>query len=151
MLSSSPQMPLAEHFIALSCISVGIGPAGSTSMVASVTSPSVHAFLPTNIPPCRWVSLVDYRGSVVEECFVAPTTGITDFRTPTTGLTEAHLHPSTFLHLVESAPDPLLLAAGRTVSFQTAQQRVSEAIRGKILIGHSIWNDLSGKTLSTSG
>lgn len=30
------------------------------------------------------------------------------------------------------------------LSFATVQQRVAQLIKGKVLVGHCLWNDLSG-------
>lgn len=71
------------------------------------------------------VSIVDYKGAVVFDKFVSPTMPVTDYRTVTTGITSAHLQ------LPEAWP------------FQAVQQHVANLFKGKILVGHSIWNDLS--------
>jgi hypothetical protein len=89
---------------------------------------------------------VDWRGKVIMEYFVAPTMEITNYR----GLTKEQLDPSMLFFnniarfwCTESAD------SGRTTPFPTVQQRVAQAIRGKLLIGHALWNDLSGNfTLS---
>lgn len=94
--------------------------------------------------PSRWLAVIDYRGKVVLEHFVAPTSPVSDYRTSTTGLTESHLHSSRPL-LLQFLPLTDVSAAGKTISFETARQRVSEAIRDKVVIGHALWNDLSGK------
>ncbi|KAF6766143.1 ribonuclease H-like domain-containing protein [Ephemerocybe angulata] len=98
--------PSTEQFLALSCANVGVGPGGTTTMLARV-------------------SIVDYKGAVVFDKFVSPTMPVTDYRTVTTGITSAHLQ------LPEAWP------------FQAVQQHVANLFKGKILVGHSIWNDLS--------
>ncbi|TFK30345.1 hypothetical protein FA15DRAFT_683734 [Coprinopsis marcescibilis] len=98
--------PSSESFLALSCSNVGVGPGGTTAMLARV-------------------SIVDYKGSVVFDHYVVPTLPVTDYRTAVTGITETHLRPP------------------QAWSFQTIQQHVAALIKGKILVGHSLWNDLS--------
>ncbi|GLB36052.1 putative EXOIII [Lyophyllum shimeji] len=98
--------PSSDLFLAMSCSNVGVGPGGTTSMVARVV-------------------IVDYRGKVIFDKYVAPTMQVTDYRTSTTGITEAHL------------------SSGNVWPFNTVQQYVASLIDGKILVGHSIWNDLS--------
>ncbi|KAF9015081.1 hypothetical protein BDQ17DRAFT_1229133 [Cyathus striatus] len=103
-------VPTSDQFLALSCSNVGVGPGGTTSMVARV-------------------SIVDYRGSVVFDKYVAPTMdvrrAVTDYRTSATGITQAHLY------------------SGDAWAFSVVQQYVASLIKGKILVGHSLWNDLS--------
>ncbi|EFI28608.1 hypothetical protein CC1G_13634 [Coprinopsis cinerea okayama7 len=71
------------------------------------------------------VSIVDYRGAVVYDHYVVPTLPVTDYRTGATGITESLLQPP------------------QARSFQIVQQQVANLIKGKILVGHSLWNDLS--------
>ncbi|KAF8739294.1 hypothetical protein AX14_010078 [Amanita brunnescens Koide BX004] len=98
--------PSPEQFLALSCINVGVGPGGTTSMVARV-------------------ALVDYQGHIVLDKFVTPTLPVTDYRSSATGITEEEL------------------ASSEALSFPVVQQHVANLIKGKILVGHSLWNDLS--------
>ncbi|RDB29269.1 RNA exonuclease 4 [Hypsizygus marmoreus] len=98
--------PPSDRFLAISCSNVGVGPGGTTSMLARVV-------------------IVDYRGKVVFDRYVSPTMQVTDYRTSTTGISEAHLKSSDVW------------------SFSMVQQYVANLIDGKILVGHSIWNDLS--------
>jgi len=95
-----------DQFLAISCINVGVGPGGTTSMLAQV-------------------SLVDYRGTEVFDKYVAPTMPVTDYRTSTTGLTQERLH------------------SGDVWSFDRIQREVANLIKGRVLVGHCIWNDLS--------
>ncbi|KAJ2928760.1 hypothetical protein H1R20_g8157, partial [Candolleomyces eurysporus] len=95
-----------EQFLALSCTNVGVGPGGTTTMLARV-------------------SIVDYKGTVIFDRYVLPTMPVTDYRTVTTGIGASHLQPP------EAWP------------FQAVQQQVANLLKGKILVGHSIWNDLS--------
>lgn len=74
------------------------------------------------------VVLVDYRGATVFDSHVAPTMAISDYRTSVTGLLPVHL---------AGAP-----------AFATVQQVVAATIRGKVLVGHAIWHDLSGRSPS---
>ncbi|EJD03999.1 uncharacterized protein FOMMEDRAFT_146095 [Fomitiporia mediterranea MF3/22] len=93
-------------FLALSTICCGVGPGGSTSMVAKV-------------------SLVDYRGSTVLDVYVRPTMPVTDYRTTTTGIEQKHLNSDS------------------AMPFNTVQSMIAERIKGKVLVGHSLWQDLS--------
>lgn len=71
------------------------------------------------------VAIVDYRGQVVLDTFVAPSpaTPVADYRTASTGIQPHHLH---------NAP-----------AFSAVQARVAQIIQNRILVGHSLWNDLS--------
>ncbi|KIK70902.1 hypothetical protein GYMLUDRAFT_89902 [Collybiopsis luxurians FD-317 M1] len=61
-----------KQIYAISCINVGVGPGGTTSML------------------CR-IAIVDFRGNAILDTYVAPTMKITDYRTATTGIEPAHL------------------------------------------------------------
>ncbi|KAH6917485.1 hypothetical protein BKA70DRAFT_1367910 [Coprinopsis sp. MPI-PUGE-AT-0042] len=98
--------PTVEQYIALSCTNVGVGPGGTTTMLARV-------------------SLVEYRGAVLYDRFVAPTLPVTDYRTAVTGITAGDLQPP------------------NAWPFSVVQQEVANLIKGKVLVGHSLWNDLS--------
>ncbi|KAF8640507.1 hypothetical protein AX17_000169 [Amanita inopinata Kibby_2008] len=71
------------------------------------------------------VALVDYRGHIVFDKFVAPTLPVTDYRHSTTGMSEADLYSS------------------EAWTFTAVQQYIANLIKGKILVGHCLWNDLS--------
>lgn len=94
----------------------------------------------------RRVAIVDYRGQIVYHTYVQPTIPVTDYRTATTGIEPQHLHPSKLFpneaghSLSAYTIRPLDTAA----PFNDVQQRVANLIRGKILIGHTLWHDLSG-------
>ncbi|KAH9947154.1 hypothetical protein B0H21DRAFT_856627 [Amylocystis lapponica] len=71
------------------------------------------------------VAIVDYRGRDVYWTFVQPTMTVSDYRTSTTGIEPANLEPSA------------------VKKFSEVQQHVANLIKGKILVGHSLWQDLS--------
>ncbi|KIM75408.1 hypothetical protein PILCRDRAFT_79081 [Piloderma croceum F 1598] len=99
-------IPTKDQFLSISCINVGVGPGGTTSMLARV-------------------SIVNYIGEKVLDAFVAPTMPVTDYRTPTTGISAEHLN------------------SDAAIAFNALQQHVANMIKGKIIVGHSLWNDLS--------
>ncbi|KAI0313506.1 hypothetical protein OF83DRAFT_527583 [Amylostereum chailletii] len=98
--------PAPEQILAISCVSVGVGPGGTTAMLARV-------------------AITDYRGNQLLDCYVAPTMTVSDFRTATTGIEPAHL----------SSPS--------AYPFGQIQKHVAGIIRDKVIVGHSLWNDLS--------
>ncbi|KAF1741464.1 hypothetical protein MXB_453 [Myxobolus squamalis] len=67
------------------------------------------------------VSLLDYNGNVLYDTFVSPTEPIIDFRTQYSGVTSK---------LLVGAP-----------AFKEVQEKVSNLIKGKIIVGHSLKND----------
>jgi len=71
------------------------------------------------------VAIVDYKGNTVLDTLVHPTCQVTDYRTATTGIEQSH-----FL-------------SGKAMAFNAVQQHVANIIKGKVLIAHSLWNDLS--------
>ncbi|KAF8168190.1 hypothetical protein B0H34DRAFT_684529 [Crassisporium funariophilum] len=98
--------PSLDQLLSISCINVGVGPGGTTNLLARI-------------------AIVDYRGTTVFDQYVAPTTVVTDYRTATTGITQAHLY------------------SADAWNFNMVQSYVSNISRGKILVGHSLWNDLA--------
>ncbi|KAJ7392102.1 REX4, RNA exonuclease 4 [Desmophyllum pertusum] len=68
------------------------------------------------------VSIVNSHGHVVYDSFVAPQEKVVDYRTPVSGIRPANL---------KNAPD-----------FKTVQLEVSKLLKGKILVGHALKNDL---------
>ncbi|KAI0375266.1 hypothetical protein BV20DRAFT_960367 [Pilatotrama ljubarskyi] len=71
------------------------------------------------------VAIVDYRGQTVFCTYVLPTNTVTDYRTSTTGIQASDLQP------------------GNAMPWREVQQRVAQLIRDKILVGHTLWQDLS--------
>lgn len=70
---------------------------------------------------------------------------MTDYRTATTGITPAHLSSGKpFLQhkFIRTVFTPSTADAW---TFGVIQNYVSNFFRGKILVGHSLWNDLAGK------
>lgn len=73
------------------------------------------------------VSMVNYHGHQIYDSFVQPKEAITDYRTWVSGIT------------------PQLLRGART--FETVQADVAKLLDGRILIGHSVKNDLEALLL----
>ncbi|TCD67092.1 hypothetical protein EIP91_000555 [Steccherinum ochraceum] len=106
--------PTPALIIGLACTVVGVGPGGSTHMLASV-------------------AVVDYRGQTLLDTYVQPTMQVSDYRTATTGIVEGHLAP------------------GSAMRFQDVQARVADLMKGKVVVGHSLWLDLSGTRVADAG
>ncbi|KAF8344141.1 uncharacterized protein EI90DRAFT_3028412 [Cantharellus anzutake] len=68
------------------------------------------------------VSLVDYRGRAIIDTYIRPTAPVASYRTPQTGIEPHHLENG--------------------IPFNQARDFVASAIGGKILVGHSLWQDL---------
>ncbi|KAI0257474.1 hypothetical protein BJV78DRAFT_39591 [Lactifluus subvellereus] len=128
--------PNADQVLAMSCTVVGVGPGGNTSMVARV-------------------SICDFRGAILLECYVVPTMAVTDYRTSTTGITPAHLssrkppppqNPKSYFAFkvdLELTRHPCKATATK---FTDVQRNVADIIKDKVIVGHSLWNDLSGRS-----
>ncbi|KAL8657943.1 MAG: hypothetical protein Q9226_001409 [Calogaya cf. arnoldii] len=82
---------------------------------------------PENESALARVSIVNYHGDQIYDSFVKPKEAITDYRTFVSGIT------------------PKLLQEART--FESVQADVAALLRGKILIGHSVKNDLEALLL----
>ncbi|KAI0931852.1 hypothetical protein AcW1_000861 [Taiwanofungus camphoratus] len=81
---------------------------------------------PGGSTPMLAVVIVNFRATTVFETFVQPTMPVSDYRTGTTGIEPAHLDSN-----------------NNAMKFNEVRQRVANLIRGKILVGHSLWVDLS--------
>lgn len=64
-------------------------------------------------------------GHVLLDVFVRPKERVTDYRTWVSGVTEHDLR-----------------AGGPAISFEDVQKRVAELLKGRILVGHAVHNDL---------
>ncbi|KAI0284968.1 hypothetical protein BGY98DRAFT_946467 [Russula aff. rugulosa BPL654] len=71
------------------------------------------------------VAICDYKGDPVLDYYVVPTMAVTDYRTSTSGITATHL------------------TSGEAKPFEFVQVHVAEVIKDKVVVGHSLWNDLS--------
>ncbi len=74
------------------------------------------------------VSIVNFYGYTILDTFVKPKEHVTDWRTWVSGVTAAHMKDA--------------------ISFQDAQKQVADLMKNRILIGHSIQNDLKVLMLS---
>ncbi|KAL8728183.1 MAG: hypothetical protein Q9166_005577 [cf. Caloplaca sp. 2 TL-2023] len=82
---------------------------------------------PDNESAIARVSIVNYHGDQIYDSFVQPKEAVTDYRTFVSGIT------------------PKLLQEART--FESVQADVAALLQGKILVGHSVKNDLEALLL----
>lgn len=94
------------------------------------------------------VAITDFRGENIYERYVAPTLQVTDYRTGVTGITEEHLSRYSIFPLRRPVID--LCYAGSAYKFSQVQRQVADIIRNKTIVGHQLWNDLSGETWNSS-
>ncbi|KDQ12015.1 hypothetical protein BOTBODRAFT_162195 [Botryobasidium botryosum FD-172 SS1] len=76
------------------------------------------------------VSLVNFHGAIILDCFVRQKERVTDYRTFVSGIREDDL----------VGPDAL--------PFDVVQKKVNELIQDRILVGHAVHNDLKALLLS---
>lgn len=139
-------IPSNDRILALSCSNVGVGPGGTTAMLAYVNSilRLARCYL-TRFVPSR-VSIVDFRGNEILDTFVAPTMQVSDYRTTTTGIEASHLLASELTFSAAALIDTdFITDVGDIPTFDRVQQHVAELIKGKVIVGHSLWHDLSGR------
>ncbi|KAJ7940053.1 hypothetical protein B0H13DRAFT_1586655 [Mycena leptocephala] len=96
------QYPSPEDIVSLATICVGVGPGGTTSMLARQISTRI-------------------QGECLLDTFVRPTMPVTDHR----GI------------------QPWQLTSHDAVPFEVVQQTIANIIRGKIIVGYKLWDDLS--------
>ncbi|KAI9060564.1 hypothetical protein FKP32DRAFT_1577974 [Trametes sanguinea] len=115
-------VPPPEKFLGIATTSVGCGPGGGTPMIARV-------------------AVVDYKGREIFCSYVLPTNPVTDYRTNTTGIQAAHLQPGEpSVGICATSAHPV---SGNALPWKEVQQQVAQLIRDKILVGHTLWQDLS--------
>lgn len=93
--------------------------------------------------PCSRVALTDFKGKIILDCYVAPTFPVTDYRYKVTGITAADLgeHP---LFSRQRRFTTCFVYTANASEFSQVQRRVADMIRNKTIVGHQLWNDLSG-------
>jgi RNA exonuclease 4 len=101
-------------YIALDCEMVGVGPPTVDERTGKITTESYLAR----------VSLVNYHGEVVLDAFVKPKERVTDYRTHVSGVR------------------PEDLVGPNALSLEDVQRRVADVLKGRILVGHAVFNDL---------
>ncbi|KAF7320105.1 FAD/NAD(P)-binding domain-containing protein [Mycena kentingensis (nom. inval.)] len=98
--------PAPEQIVGLSTVSVGVGPGGTTSMVARVV-------------------VVNFQGETLLDKYVLPTIPVVNFRAAQTGISAWHL------------------SSKEAIPFSVLQSTLAKILRGKVIVGHSIWEHLS--------
>lgn len=98
-------------YVAIDCEMVGVGPDGTDSALARV-------------------SIVNYNGAVLLDCYVKPQEKVTDYRTYVSGIEAHHLE------------------SDEALTFKEAQYKTEAIIRNRILVGHAVYNDLQALILS---
>lgn len=98
-------------YVAIDCEMVGVGPDGIDSALARV-------------------SIVNFNGAVLLDCYVKPQEKVTDYRTHVSGIEPHHL------------------TSDEALTFKEAQFKTEAIIRNRILVGHAVYNDLQALILS---
>jgi len=97
----------------------------------------------------RRVAIVNYVGVTILDHFVKPTLPVSDYRTNVTGILAGDLGSSKCRAFIDaSTPCVLKFSLDNALTFEETQQSVALIIADKIIVGHSLWNDLSGALLS---
>jgi RNA exonuclease 4 len=77
------------------------------------------------------VSIINYNGHILYDVYVQPEGQVTDYRTWVSGI-QPHM----------------LREANGAVTFQTALEQSQKLLKNKILVGHSLQNDLKSLTIT---
>jgi RNA exonuclease 4 len=101
-------------YIAMDCEMVGVGPASTDERTGKIITESSLAR----------VSLVNYHGEIVMDAFVKQKERVTDYRTHVSGVRSKDLVGLSVL------------------SLEDVQKRVADMLKGRILVGHAVFNDL---------
>jgi RNA exonuclease 4 len=138
-------IPSSDKILAMSCTNVGVGPGGTTAMLAFVIrivhcARFVYKTYFIDASP-SWItrgksSLIHMYPLPCKLATTAPLLRVLNL--PTFSLVSSSLQCYLFgVHPITSSAD--------TPAFSQVQQLVADRIKGKVLVGHSLWNDLSGK------
>lgn len=110
-------------YIALDCEMVGVGPATTDERTGKIITESTLAR----------VSLVNYHGETVLDAFVKQKERVTDYRTHVSGVR------------------PEDLVGPNALTLEDVQKKVADILKGRILIGHAVFNDLKVSFESATG
>lgn len=108
-------------YVALDCEMVGVGPPTTDPRTGKIITESSLAR----------VSLVNYHGETVLDVFVKQKERVTDYRTHVSGVRPENL----------VGPDVL--------SLEDVQRKVADVLKGRILVGHAVFNDLKVRILGS--
>jgi RNA exonuclease 4 len=138
-MSDNLSEKLKANYVGLDCEMVGIGLDGKQSALARCC-------------------LVNYDGEVIYDEFVRPPGFVTDFRTKYSGVRKKDLRQGTAITLLEVGTRAHLSYENSLhvvyccclfVTFiHQCQTRVADLIKGKVLVGHALQNDLDVLMLS---
>lgn len=107
--------------VAMDCEMVGVGEDGRDSIVARV-------------------SIVNSFGVCIYDKFVLPTETVTDYRTRFSGIRPEDLQEGTATCV--GVCIPFSCATGKAVPFKQVQKEVADILKGRVLVGHAVHNDL---------
>ena len=118
-------MTKRDIYFALDCEMVGVGPDGLTSAVGRV-------------------SIVNWENQTVLDTYVKVPVPVTDYRTHVSGITAEHLQEESDNNNDNNHTN----TSHSLMSFDNVRTLVETILRGKILIGHGLENDLKVLGLS---
>ncbi|KAF8610815.1 hypothetical protein BDV93DRAFT_540469 [Ceratobasidium sp. AG-I] len=78
-----------------------------------------------SVPMLARATVIDYRGNQIFDAFVKPTQEVVTYKTSSTGIKAEHLDTDSAL------------------PFELVQAKVSELIKDKIIVGHTLWMSLA--------
>lgn len=102
--------------VAIDCEMVGVGP--------SIGYRRRGKCAPNRRSALARVSIVDFYGHIVLDVFIKQSETVTDFRTNISGIRPSDLNSE------------------KAIPFATARTLVSTILKGRIIVGHAIHNDL---------
>jgi RNA exonuclease 4 len=114
-----PKIKIGQY-VALDCEMVGVGPPTVDQRTGKTITESSLAR----------VSLVNYHGELIFDAFVKQKEKVTDYRTAVSGVR------------------PVDLASPTALSLEEVQRMVAGVFKGRILVGHAVFNDLKVLFLS---
>ncbi|KAF9515383.1 hypothetical protein BS47DRAFT_1372043 [Hydnum rufescens UP504] len=116
--SASDQKDRIGRYVCLDCEMVGVGP------------PTINERgIPDTESSLARVSIVNFHGVILLDAFVKQKEKVTDYRTAVSGIR------------------PRDLVGKDVMTFEEVQQKVADILKGRVLVGHAVYNDLKALLL----
>lgn len=150
MHSESDARARIGKYVAIDCEFVGVGPEGSENALARVSIVNFHGTVAhqTKSKVAYCVCVCVCAGNTVLDTFVRPQERVVDFRTAVSGVRPSDILPVNGIEQMQKRNLCLnLLFSSGAIEFKEAQEKVSDVITGRILVGHAVENDLQALML----
>ena len=132
LTANPPAQAASSSSLPADCLNTGLDPAVRISKYVAIDCEMVGVGpSPSRESALARVSLVNYHGTRIYDALAAPREAVTDHRSAVSGITPA-----------------MLRAGGGARPLDEVQKDVAQVLKGRILVGHAVQNDLQALFLS---